>query len=113
MRRGVDEFSCSRLRHCAKVLRADTWGGELTEYAKNVVKDDGRGLEAGILLQMEDAENKDMAIWGNIISELFHRRRAFRRVLTPLIGAEYVDIISAGMNQTANSRTTHVEFHVY
>ena len=88
-------------------------GAKLTEYAKNVAKDDGRGPEAGILLQTEDAENRDVAIWGNIFSELFRRGRAFRRVFTPLIGAGFVDIISAGMGQTANSRATRVEFRVY
>ena len=86
-------------------------GSNLTDFAKNVVKDDGRGLEAGILLQME--EGNDMTIWGNIISELFHRRRAFRRAFSSRLGAEFVDIISSGMNQTSNSQTTLIEFHVY
>ena len=88
-------------------------GSKLTDYAKNVVKDDGRGLEAGLLSQMSCDGNADMTIWGNIISELFHRRRAFRKVFANLIGAELVDIISAGMNQTSNSQTSPYEFHVY
>ena len=87
-------------------------GSKLTDYAKNVVKDDGRGLEAGILLRTEE-DDDDVAIWGVIISELFHRRRAFRRASPSSIGAEYVDIIGAGANQTSNSQTTPCGFHVY
>ena len=81
-------------------------GSKLTNYAKNVVKDDGRGLEAGLLSQMAGEGNADVAIWGNIISELFHRRRAFRKVFVNLIGAELVEMIIDGMNQTSNSQTT-------
>ena len=94
-------------RSCEKIL-----GAKLTEYAKNVVKDDGRGLEAGVMLQIEDSENKDMEIWGDIISELWHMRRGMRK-FDPLISAEWVDVISDGANLTAHSRTSRVEFHVY
>ena len=93
-------------------MRKNHWV-EVYGLRQECSQDDGRGLEDGILLQMEGDGNDDVAIWGGIISELFRRRRAFRRAFASSLGAEYVDIISAGANKTSNSQTTPCEFHVY
>ena len=95
-------------RACVEIL-----GDELTEFADNVLKDDGRGLEAGLLWSMESSGSQDFSEWGGIISELHHRRRNLRKKFAPVIGKGYVDIISAGMHRTSSSSISDVEFHVY
>ena len=88
-------------------------GRNLSDYARNVLKDDARGLEAGLLWQIEESGERGARLWGNIVSELFHRRKNLRRVYTPLIGKDAVDMISTGMDKTANACTSMAEFHVF
>ena len=94
-------------RACVEFL-----GEELTEYADNVLKDDGRGLEDGLLWSMESSGSQDLSEWGGIISELHHRRRNLRKKFTASLGKEYVDIISTGMHMTSSSSICDVEFHI-
>ena len=88
-------------------------GKNLSDFARNVLKGDARGLEAGLLCQMEESGQSDAKLWGNIVSEMFHRRKNLRRSYGPLIGKDYVDIISTGMDKTANACTSMAEFHVF
>ena len=43
---------------------ADIHGANLEDFAHHVLKDDGRGLEAGILWQMEESESQDLSALG-------------------------------------------------
>ena len=88
-------------------------GSDLADFARNILKDDARGLEAGLLWQMGPSGASGPNIWGNIISELTHRRKNLRKVYEPVIGKDYIDMISTGMGKTANSCTIIAEFHVF
>ena len=88
-------------------------GPPLTDYAKNVLKDDGKGLEAGLLRHMEDSNSKDLKLWGSIISELYHRRKNLKKNFPATIGESCVDFIRKYMHMTATSSTTACEFHVF
>ena len=92
---------------------ADILGAGRADCAQNVMKDDGRGLEAGLLWQMKATEIQDLSARGGIISELRHRRENSRRKFTPAIGKDYVDILRAWIRRTCTSFISNAEPHVY
>ena len=63
-------------------------GPPLTDYVTNVLKDDGNGIDSGLLQQMEDEYCRDLKMWGWIMSELRHRRKNLVKIPTPIIGKE-------------------------
>ena len=63
-------------------------GAPLTDYVTNVLKDDGKGLESGLLQQMEDEYCRGLKMWGGIMSELHHRRKNLLKISTPRIGKD-------------------------